>query len=276
MTSTRPEAACCAPAREFSAPVPRRLFLAAMALLIAASTAGTFAWCGAMADLPGMAMPGGWSMSMAWMRVPGQGWLGAGATFLGMWTLMMTGMMLPVVLPALLRYRATLRAESPARRALLTWLAGLGYLAAWSLAGLLLYPPGLALAEAAMHEPAVAQAAPAGFALLLLLAGALQLSPWKARALACCRDLPPARPDADRRMAWRRGLAFGWRCVLCCLPQTLALLALGVMDLGVMAALALAILAERLATRGGRYARLTGLALLVLALCRVARFAGMA
>ena len=60
-----------------------RAFLGASALLFAASAAGTAAWCGSMSG--GMPMPGGWTMSMAWMRMPGQGWLGAAASFMEMW-----------------------------------------------------------------------------------------------------------------------------------------------------------------------------------------------
>jgi len=30
-------------------------------------------------------MPGGWTMSMAWVRMPGQSWPVAAASFLGMW-----------------------------------------------------------------------------------------------------------------------------------------------------------------------------------------------
>jgi hypothetical protein len=36
----------------------------------------------AMGEMP---MPGGWTMSMAWMRMPGQTWPGAAASLLGMW-----------------------------------------------------------------------------------------------------------------------------------------------------------------------------------------------
>jgi hypothetical protein len=36
----------------------------------------------AMGEMP---TPGGWTMSMAWMRMPGQTWPGAAASFLGMW-----------------------------------------------------------------------------------------------------------------------------------------------------------------------------------------------
>ena len=58
----------------------------ACALVVIAGAAGTIAWCGAMSAAGGgdMPMPGGWTMSMAWMRMPGQGWPGAAAPFVGM------------------------------------------------------------------------------------------------------------------------------------------------------------------------------------------------
>ena len=50
-------------------------------------------------------MPGGWTMSMAWMRMPGQTWPGLAVAFLGMWIVMMVAMMLPSLVPMLWRYR---------------------------------------------------------------------------------------------------------------------------------------------------------------------------
>ena len=47
----------------------------AVAFVLAATT--TAVWCGSMSDMPGMSMPGGWTMSMTWMRMPGRTWLGA-------------------------------------------------------------------------------------------------------------------------------------------------------------------------------------------------------
>ena len=55
--------------------------------------------------MDGMPMPGGWTMSMTWMRMPGQTWPGAAASFLGMWIVMMVAMMLPSLVPMLWRYR---------------------------------------------------------------------------------------------------------------------------------------------------------------------------
>ena len=47
-------------------------FHAVSALLFALSAAITVAWCGSMSAMGEMSMPGGWTMSMAWMRMPGQ------------------------------------------------------------------------------------------------------------------------------------------------------------------------------------------------------------
>src|SRR5439155_4659683 len=70
-------------------------FLSVSALLFAASVAVTIVWCARMSAMGEMPMPGGWTMSMAWMRMPGQTWPGAAASFLCMWVVMMVAMMLP-------------------------------------------------------------------------------------------------------------------------------------------------------------------------------------
>ena len=53
-----------------------RAFFGVSALLFAASAAATVVWCASMSATGGMPMPGGWTMSMAWMRMPGQTWTG--------------------------------------------------------------------------------------------------------------------------------------------------------------------------------------------------------
>ncbi|HEY6124537.1 MAG TPA: DUF2182 domain-containing protein, partial [Steroidobacteraceae bacterium] len=88
---------------------PDRALLGTAALVFSASSAVTILWCGSMSAMPGMEMPGGWTMSMAWMRMPGQSWSGAALTFIGMWAVMMVAMMLPVLVPMLMRYRRALR-----------------------------------------------------------------------------------------------------------------------------------------------------------------------
>jgi predicted metal-binding membrane protein len=83
----------------------QRAFFGVSALLFAASAAVTIVWCASMSAMGEMPMPGGWTMSVAWMRMPGQTWPGAAASFLGIWVVMMVAMMLPSLVPMLWRYR---------------------------------------------------------------------------------------------------------------------------------------------------------------------------
>jgi predicted metal-binding membrane protein len=243
----------------------QRAFLAAAALLFATTTVATVVWCGAMADMDDMPMPGGWSMSMAWMRMPGQSWSGAAATFVGMWVLMMVAMMLPALLPMLWRYRQALAARgvsSMAQLEGLTAVAAAAYFTVWSLLGVLLYPLGVALADAEMQWPALARAVPVAIGVAVLVAGALQFSSWKSHQLACCRgaheraELKRLLPNAAS--AWRHGLRLGMRCVNCCAGPTAVLLGIGVMDLRAMVIVTVAITAERVLPAGEKIARLIG------------------
>jgi predicted metal-binding membrane protein len=216
----------------------------------------TVLWCGSMSAMPGMEMPGGWTMSMAWMRMPGQSWSGAAATFLGMWTVMMVAMMLPVLVPALARYRAANRGHGRLGRQ--TSLVAAGYFTVWTLSGCAAYPPCVALAEAAMRVPELSHAMPFATALAVMGAGLLQFTPWKARALASCRETPACCGPRTRESAWRLGLRLGMKCAQCCLGPTAVLLAVGVMELRAMAVVAGVIAAERLAPADRRVAQISG------------------
>src|SRR5687768_90975 len=109
----------------------QRAFFGVSALLFTASTALTIVWCTSMTAMGEMPMPGGWTMSMAWMRMPGQTWPGAAASFLRMWAVMMVAMMLPSLVPMLCRYRHSLGTTGGARLGRLTALAGVGYFFVW-------------------------------------------------------------------------------------------------------------------------------------------------
>ena len=122
-----------------------RAFFAVSALLFFVSAAVTIVWCGSMSEMGDMPMPGGWTMSMAWMLMPGQTWLGAAASFLGMWIVMMVAMMLPSLTPVLWRYRRAARRTTEGRLSLLTALVGVGYFFVWTLIGLAAFPLGAAI-----------------------------------------------------------------------------------------------------------------------------------
>jgi predicted metal-binding membrane protein len=251
-------------------------FFGASALLFAASTAITIVWCASMSAMGGMPMPGGWTMSMAWMRMPGQTWPGAAATFLGMWIVMMVAMMLPSLVPMLRRYREAVGRTGEARLGRRTALVGVGYFFVWTSFGMAAYPLGLALAAIEMRQPAVARAVPIAVGVIVLLAGALQFTRWKACHLTCCREAPGRGRTlhADAGTAWRHGLRLGLHCVRCCAGLMAILLVIGVMDLHAMAVVAAAITVERLAPAGDRVARAIGAVIVAAGVFLIARAAG--
>ena len=251
-----------------------RAFFGAAVLLFVSSVAATVAWCGPMAAMGGMPMPGGWTMSMAWMRMPGQAWPGAAATFLGMWVVMMVAMMLPSLVPMLWRYRQAVASAATGLGALTALVAG-GYFLVWTLFGVAVFPLGVALASAEMRQPALARAVPVAVGVVVLGAGVLQLSAWKARQLACCRDSPGHAMPADAGTAFGHGLRLGLHCSYCCAGPMGVLLVLGVMDLRAMALVGAAITAERLAPAGECVARALGGVGLGAGLLLLARAAGL-
>ena len=225
--------------------VSERGFLTGSALLFIASTTATVAWCNAMPALT--------EMPMAWMPMCGQTWWGFAASFIGMWTVMMVAMMLPSLLPMLQQYRVALHLAGKQNVDALTALAGVGYFAVWALIGVMVLALGAALAQLEMTWPVLARGAPVASGSVVLAAGALQFSAWKARQLARCRAVP-----APGRAAWRFGLRLGMRCAASCAGLTAILLVTGVMDLRAMAAVSAAITLERLAPAGQRMARCVG------------------
>src|SRR5687767_15703384 len=124
----------------------QQTFFSVSALLFAASAAVTTVWCGSMSAMGGMPMPGGWTMSMAWMRMPGQTWPGAAASFLAMWVVMMVAMMLPSLVPMLSRYREAIRSTGEKRVGPLTALVAIGYFFIYTVFGVAAFPVGVALA----------------------------------------------------------------------------------------------------------------------------------
>ena len=108
-----------------------------------------------------------------------------------------------------------------------------------------------------MQYPAVSRATPVAAGVVVIIAGVLQFTRWKAGRLACCRGslrsgcaLPPTDVTA-----WRYGLRLGLDCARCCANLMALLLVLGVMDLRAMAVVAAAITLERLAPAGQRVER---------------------
>ena len=136
----------------------------------------------------------------------------------------------------------------------------MGYFSVWTVFGVAAFALGVALAAIEMQVPALARAVPIAVGVVVLIAGALQFTAWKARHLACCREAPGrgGTLPADAGTAWRHGLRLGVHCTCCCAGLTAILLVIGVMDLRAMAVVTAAITVERLAPAGERVARAIG------------------
>jgi predicted metal-binding membrane protein len=260
----------------------RQAFFGVSALLFVVSAALTTLWCASMSTMGDMPMPGGWTMSMAWMRMPGQTWADAAATFLGMWIVMMIAMMLPSLVPMLWRYRRAVDStgEARVRQTNLGWLTGLvavAYFLVWTIFGMAVFPLGVSLAAIEMQLPALARTVPTAIGVIVLIAGMLQFSAWKAHHLARCRQAPGRGRAlaADAGIAWRHGLRLGLHCNYGCAPLTVILLVFGVMNLRAMAVVTAAITVERLAPGGERVARVIGVVVVGAGLFLILRAAGL-
>ncbi|MGE5159085.1 MAG: DUF2182 domain-containing protein [Gemmatimonas sp.] len=263
--------------RRASGRTSERIFFGVAALLFAGAAAVTIVWCASMSALGGMPMPGGWTMSMAWMRMPGQTWPGAAALFVGQWVVMMVAMMLPSLVPMLWRYRRAVGPTGETRLGRQTALVGAGYFCVWTAFGMAAFPLGVLLTAVAMQWPTLARAVPIAVGGVVVIAGGVQFSAWKAHHLACCREAPGRGRTlpADAGTAWRHGLRLGLHCCYSSAGLTAILLGLGVMDLRAMVIVAVAITVERLAPAGERVARITGVVIVGAGLFLIARAVGL-
>jgi predicted metal-binding membrane protein len=160
---------------------------------------------------------------------------------------MMVAMMLPSMAPSLWRYHCALHVARVPAAELRTLLFGLGYAAVWST---------VALALTALP----ASGSTTWLASIIVCAGALQRSRWKARRLVRCREACVAIPRGQGAVAmeWLNGCRLGVDCVLSCAALMAILLVAGLTNEPMMALVTIAITAERLAPAGVRVARLTG------------------
>jgi predicted metal-binding membrane protein len=142
-----------------------------------------------------------------------------------------------------------------------------GYLVAWTGYGLVALAAGRSLAR--LVSLAGSSASPWIGTAILGVAGIYQMTPLKERCLRRCRS-------ALGQVLWwaglrggaadfRAGLSNGAWCVACCWGLMAVLLVTGIMNLAAMAALAGAVFAEKVWRHGRIAARLTGVALLGMA-----------
>jgi predicted metal-binding membrane protein len=169
-------------------------------------------------------------------------------SFLWLWLVMSTAMMLPALVPA--ASLATVVGQSSA-----VFVAA--YLAVWAAAGLLAFEAARGVMGAGRWPVAAT----------LGLAGLYQLSPFKDACLRRCRA--PLGTLVGRG-ALAAGVQHGALCLGCCWALMLALLALGAASLLWMAVISAVVFVEKVTRIGARVVAPVGIALVLVAAWTVA------
>ena len=223
----------------------------------------------AMPDMP--TMPG---MAMALPSMHAWSWVEVGVLAV-MWTVMMVAMMTPAAAPMILMFATMHRRRiAEGRAAAPTAIFILGYLVVWAI-----YSVVAALAQAGLHAaallaPAMVATSPLLAGGLLVAAGVFQWTPLKRACLAACRS-----PLSFLMTGWREGsagafvmgLRHGLYCLGCCWVLMALLFVAGVMNLLWVAAIAAAILVEKVVPRGDLVGSVAGVVLVAAGVLLVAR-----
>ena len=195
--------------------------------------------------------------------------LGVAASFVAMWMAMMVPMMLPSLALALRAYHRMADRPGATRRPGWSMVAvAASYHAVWLAVGVALLPLHVAAGVVERWLLAPAHARPLVVGVVMVAAGAAQLTAWKAHHLACCRA-----PSMHGAGAWRHGVRLGLHCCLSCAGPMAILVVVGVMDLRAMVVVTAAITAERVARDGRRIERAFGVLAIGAGLLLIARAA---
>jgi predicted metal-binding membrane protein len=186
--------------------------------------------------------------------------------FLGLWVVMMSAMMLPSVAPvAVLWTRLISGASAGFGRVVRMSLFLGGYLLVWAAFGAAAFA---ALAGTGRLLTASPTAAKWLGVAIFITAGIYQLTPWKDWCLRRCRSPIGALMYyigfKGRSRDVRVGLHHGTTCAGCCWGLMIVLIAVGVMNVAVMAALAVVIFAEKLWRHGKPFGQGVGVVLVAI------------
>jgi predicted metal-binding membrane protein len=165
--------------------------------------------------------------------------------FLGGWTMMMAAMMLPSIAPLVLLLHKGNRAA----------LAS-GYLTVWAATGLL---PWAAMQFSFQPAPAI----------VLALAGLYELTPVKLACLRRCHNAASFLMERYKSGPFRLGIEHGLWCIACCAGLMVVLVLAASMNLAWAAGIAVVVFLQKVLPWPKAAARVTGVALLGLALVSV-------
>ena len=217
------------------------------------------------------------TMMAAMGMVMNQPW-GAGDLLLTfvMWAVMMVGMMAVPALPVLLLF-AGMHAQRVDRGVVSAVPSfGLGYLIVWLAFSACATAAQWALHEGALLSSTMATSSTPVAGVILITAGAYQLTPLKTGCLARCQS-----PLGFLMSNWRDGpsgaFLMGFRhgifCLGCCWALMAVLFVVGVMNLAWVGVLTLFILAEKIGPTGARLSRAGGAILIALGVVLVSGWA---
>jgi len=217
------------------------------------------------------------SMMASMGMVMNQPW-GAGDLLLtfAMWAVMMIGMMAVPALPVLLLFAGVhaKRADRGVVPAVPSF--GLGYLMVWLAFSACATAAQWALHDAALLSSTMATSSTSVSGVILITAGAYQLTPLKAGCLARCQSplgfLMSNWRDGSRG-AFLMGFRHGIVCLGCCWALMAVLFVVGVMNLAWVGVLTLFILAEKIGLIGARVSRAGGAILIALGAVLVSGYA---
>jgi len=201
----------------------------------------------------GIDMYGSMSGASAWMMTPVWDAPHVVLLFL-MWTVMMVAMMLPSASPLLLIYHSVAkRTAAPGYSPRNVTLVAAGYLGVWTLFSAAATVLQRVLTNMYVLNPMMELQSRRAVAVSLIVTGVYQMLPIKGQCLKHCRApvsflTDHARPGAAG--AFELGFRHGLYCVGCCWALMLLLLAGGVMNLWVIAGLAVFVAIEKLAPFG--------------------------
>jgi predicted metal-binding membrane protein len=189
-----------------------------------------------------------------------------------MWSVMMVGMMAVPALPVLLLF-AGMHAQRVDRGVVPAVPSfGLGYLIVWLAFSTIATAAQWALHEGALLSATMATSSTPAAGVILIAAGAYQLTPLKTGCLARCQS-----PLGFLMSNWRDGSSgaflMGFRhgtfCLGCCWALMAVLFVVGVMNLAWVGVLTLFILAEKIGPTGVRVSRVGGAILMALGVALV-------
>ena len=180
-----------------------------------------------------------------------------------MWSIMMAAMMLPSAIPMVLVFAQLARRGGDWAG---TWIFAGAYILMWAGFSAVAAAVHWALQAAGLISPMMTSVDPILTATLLIMAGLFQLTPIKTACLTRCRapvSFLMAHWRAGRRGAFVMGLLHGFYCIGCCWALMALLFIVGVMNLPMVAMLAVAVALEKLAPGGIWIARMLGGALML-------------